>query len=222
MTNSKLLKITAMVVIIGLLMATAIATPMPSPEEIQQHVSNTGIWAPATYLVAMIIATQFPIPRTIWTIAAGLLFGPVLGSVLALTGLTLSALLSHQLVGKLGERWIRTEEARDPRLHVLQEIIEERGWIVTLGLRMVPAVPFSLLNYACALANVPRLGFLFATLVGSAPNTIVTVVVTHSLATGESPWILLISVVVVLTGFALSVREFSTWRARVKKLTANG
>ena len=67
---------------------------------------------------------------------------------------------------------------------------------------------------------MPLPGFLCATIVGSAPNTIITVIVADALSTGKNPWVLLISVGVVCLGFALSGKEFLRWRAQLKQAKA--
>lgn len=194
--------------------------PMPEPERIRDVVATTGKWGPIVYVALMVFFTQFPLPRTVWTIAAGLLFGPIVGSIAAIIGLSLSALLSFSLVRKLGGEWVAKKSKGSPKLSILQSIVADRGWIAVLGMRMVPAIPFSILNYACALSFIPLPVFLFSTIVGSAPNTVATVMATDALAQGSSPWILAMSFVVVVSGFSLSAKEFLRWRAELNKLAS--
>ncbi|KAB3523500.1 TVP38/TMEM64 family protein [Corynebacterium sp. zg254] len=210
-------KIFLAIVLLLALLAVMRFAPLPDPEDIRNRVQAAGTWAPVVFIVLMVFFTQFPLPRTVWTIAAGLLFGAVLGSVVALIGLSLSAMISLTLVRRLGRRWVEKKTQGDNRLHLLQGIVAERGWIAVLGMRMVPAIPFSILNYSCGLAMMPMAGFLFSTVVGSAPNTIATVMAADALASGSSPWILALSFVVVVSGFALSARELLNWRAQLKQ-----
>ncbi|MGP5243197.1 TVP38/TMEM64 family protein [Corynebacterium variabile] len=150
--------------------------------------------------------------------SAGALFGALLGSVLALVALAVSATVSLLLVRRLGARTVRRTSDPDnhARLAVLQQMLSQRGWVSVLGLRMIPAVPFSLLNYACAVTKIPLAPYLAATVVGSAPNTVATVLATDALLGGGSPWILGISVVVILLGVLLTGREMRLLRAGVK------
>src|SRR5699024_6915654 len=88
-------------------------------------------------------------------LTAGLMFSPLLGITLMFLGLALSATISVLIFRRVGGRWGRAEDGDDPRVATLRELIEQRGWLAVLGLRLVPAVPFSLLNYACGLVRVP-------------------------------------------------------------------
>lgn len=189
-----------------LLVAAGLLLPVPDAATLRDHLAAAGGWAPLTYLALMVSATQLPVPRTVWTVVAGLLFGAGTGSLLALVGLVLSAGISLLLVRRLGRDLVR--RGSDLRqVAALQDRLEQRGWISVLGLRMIPAVPFSLLNYACGLSRIPMAPYLTATLAGSAPNTVATVAATDVLVTGGSPWALGVTAVTALLGLGLTVRE---------------
>lgn len=196
------------------LVTVAVLTFVPTPEiaAIRNIVHSTGTWAPATYIVLMVLCTQLPIPRTAWTVAAGVIFGVKLGISVALLGLIFSAALSLTLVKTLGRRTVAARAKDNATLESLLGIVAARGWIAVLGLRMVPAVPFSILNYACGAVMMPMGGFLAATLLGSAPNTIATVLLADAAATGTPRWMLLLTIPIYLVGIVLSLREASVWR----------
>ncbi|ANE04055.1 hypothetical protein ccrud_07450 [Corynebacterium crudilactis] len=134
-----------------------------------------------------ILVTQFPIPRTFLTLAAGVLFGPVMGSVVALGATTISAVTSLLIVRLLLGKWM-APRLKHPAVTRINTRLEQRGWLAITSLRMIAAIPFSILNYVAALTSVPLLSFMIATLIGSAPGTIVTVVLGDAFTgAGNSP-----------------------------------
>ena len=154
----------------------------------------------------MVGTTQVPVPRTIWTVSAGVIFGSLIGCLLAIGGMALSAALSMMVVRWMAGPAVRRAEDND-RVRLVQEVLSERGWTTVLGLRMIPVIPFSLLNYACGLSRIPMLPCLAATVAGSIPLTVVAVVAADAVVAYGDPRVVLIGVVVGLTGLVIAGRE---------------
>src|SRR5262249_46300238 len=62
--------------------------------EIEQEIAHLGGLAPLAYIALYVIATVLLLPGSILALAAGVLFGPVLGSFYALAGATVGATLA--------------------------------------------------------------------------------------------------------------------------------
>ncbi|MEJ5919845.1 TVP38/TMEM64 family protein [Corynebacterium sp. H78] len=181
--------------------AVVIFIDVPAVSDIRRWSDETGNWFPIVFFAAYIGLTQFPIPRTVFTLAAGLLFGPALGILIAIVATGVSAALSLSVVRWLGRDWIR-EHIRHRRLLELDYHLEQRGWLAVLSLRMIAGVPFSVLNYACALSSIRFWPFALATVVGSAPGTIAVVLLGDALTEGMNPWLVVVTVFFVLVGIA--------------------
>lgn len=172
---------------------------IPSLATLQQWSHAQGQWFAVTFFSLYVAITQFPIPRTLLTLSSGVLFGPVLGIAIALLATTTSAVISLLVVRRLLGGWIRPRLAH-PGVRTISERLYRRGWVAVTSLRMIAAVPFSVLNYVAALTPVPVLGFAVATLVGSAPGTIITVMLGDSLATGANAQLLLATLGLAVLG----------------------
>ena len=131
-----------------------------------------------------VLITQFPIPRTILTISAGILFGTAQGIVLSLTATTVAAVISLTVVRFFLREWI-APTLTHPAVARMNSRLEERGWLAILSLRMIGPVPFSVLNYVAALTRVRVIPFAFATFVGSLPGTVLVTIFGDTL-TGEA------------------------------------
>lgn len=157
---------------------------VPSLSTLRTWADQTGPAFPAIFWLLYVVITQFPIPRTIMTVSAGILFGSVQGIVIALTATTVSAVISLLLVRFLLRDWVEPRLTH-PAVAAINQRLAERGWLAIMSLRMIGPVPFSLLNYAAALTRVMVVPFAVATLVGSIPGTVLVTIFGDTL-TGEA------------------------------------
>lgn len=172
---------------------------LPGVEQLRTWADGAGSWFIAMFWLCYVILTLFPLPRTIWTVSAGVLFGPVTGLAISLTALTVSAVIALLVVrGLLGE-WMRPR-LKHPAVAGINAHLERRGWLAIASLRLVAAVPFSLLNYAAALTAISVAQFAVATLVGSIPTTAIGVFFGDLLTGQMHPGIIAAMIVCALVG----------------------
>ena len=125
--------------------------------------------APLAYvaLYGALVAASIP-TGTLLTITGGALFGPLLGSALALVAATAGAVILFLIArGTVGAALERRHGAR---LAQLRPRLERDGFTGLLALRLLPVVPFWLLNIAPALAGMRLLPYALATLIGILPG----------------------------------------------------
>lgn len=172
---------------------------LPGVEQLRTWADGADSWFIALFWLCYVILTLFPLPRTIWTVSAGVLFGPVTGLAISLTALTVSAVIALLVVrGLLGE-WMRPR-LKHPAVAGINAHLERRGWLAIASLRLVAAVPFSLLNYAAALTTISVGQFAVATLVGSIPTTAIGVFFGDLLTGQMHPGIIAAMIVCALVG----------------------
>src|SRR6201999_4356636 len=159
-------RVAATVAVITVLGAVAMWVPLPAPVQMRDWAQSVGPWFPLAFLAAHIVTTIFPIPRTAFTLAAGLLFGPVLGIAIAVVASTASAVISVLLVRAAGWRLNRLGLVRHGSIETVDARLRQRGWLAILSLRLIPAVPFSVLNYAAGASAVRLLPYTLATFFG--------------------------------------------------------
>jgi uncharacterized membrane protein YdjX (TVP38/TMEM64 family) len=169
-----------------------------------------GPWFPLAFLAAHIVVTVLPFPRTAFTLAAGLLFGPVLGVTLAVVASTASAVIALVLVRAAG--WQLSRLVRHQAVETLDTRLRDRGWIAVMSLRLIPAVPFSVLNYAVGASAVRVVPYTLATVAGVLPGTAAVVILGDALTGHVSPLLFLVSLCTGVVGLALLAYEI--WHHR--------
>lgn len=95
-------RIVAILAGIVILVAVALLVPLPTAMQLRDWATSVGPWFPLAFLGAHILVTVFPFPRTAFTLAAGLLFGPALGIAIAVSASAISAVLALLLIRAAG------------------------------------------------------------------------------------------------------------------------
>lgn len=202
----QLAAITATIVI---LVAVLLLVPRPGALQLRDWAESLGPWFPFAFLAAHIIVTVFPFPRTAFTLASGLLFGPALGIAIAVVASTISALLAVVLVRAAGWRLHRL--VPHPRVKALDARLGRRGWPTVMSMRLIPAVPFSVLNYAAGASAVRLVPYTGATLAGLLPGTAAVVVLGDALTNHINPLLILVSLFTASLGVAGLIYEIRTY-----------
>lgn len=174
-------------------------------DDVQAVVAAAGIWGPLLFVLVHGAVSITPIPRTLFTISAGALFGPFLGLLLSIVGTTLAATGAFFLVRFVGRRFVE-RHAHRRQVTWVRVRLDRNGLLAVASLRLIPAVPFPAMNYAAGLSGVRFLPYVIGTVLGVLPGTVATVVLADA-ATGGSPHpaVLVISVVCGLIGLVGAV-----------------
>ncbi|MDO3637492.1 TVP38/TMEM64 family protein [Mycolicibacterium arseniciresistens] len=194
-----------------ILVAAALVVPLPTAVQLRDWATSVGPWFPLAFLTAHIVLTILPFPRTAFTLAAGLLFGPALGVTLAVVASTVSAVIALLLVRAAGLQLNRLFP--HPRVDALDTRLRLRGWPVVMSMRMIPAVPFSVLNYAAGASTVRVWPYTWATLAGLLPGTAAVVILGDALTGRVDPLLVAVSVVTAaigMVGLLYEVRQHRT------------
>jgi uncharacterized membrane protein YdjX (TVP38/TMEM64 family) len=202
---------TAMVIVI--LVAVALLVPVPSAVQLRDWATSVGPWFPLAFLAAHIVVTVFPFPRTAFTLAAGLLFGSGYGVLIAVTASTVSAVIALLLVRAAG--WQLSRLVHHPAIDSLDARLSQRGWLAIVSMRLIPAVPFSAINYAAGASSVRLVPYTVSTLIGLLPGTAAVVILGDAFTGNVSPLLVLVSLCTAsigVIGLAFEVRAMRAHR----------
>lgn len=189
--------------------ATALFLPLPTALQMRDWAQELGPWFPLAFLGAHTVVTVLPFPRTAFTLAAGLLFGTQLGVLLAVVASTASAVLALWGVRALG--WKLSALHHRPAVKNVDDQLRRRGWLAVMSMRLIPAVPFSVLNYAAGASAVRVVPYTLATFVGLLPGTLAVVVLGDALTGHISPTLFAVSLatsVVGVLGILYEIRRY--------------
>lgn len=190
----RLLILTALMVGASALLSLSVE---PSSAELRHAVRQAHWLAPAAFVAIYIGWTMLLLPGVVPTLAGGALFGVVAGSLLSLVGAVAGATLAFAIARRLGRAPIK--ELSGSRGARLEDWLSRRGFVALVYARLLPVVPFNVLNYAAGLAGMPTRSYVLATALGIVPGTIAYTVL-GSAATHPSsvPFLVSASAIVLL------------------------
>ena len=191
----------ALAALVSVFVAAWVLLDVPPLSTLREWADTLGPWFPVVFWLLYVLITQFPIPRTLMTVSAGILFGTVRGILIAITATTVSAVISLLIVRTLLRDWI-APRLTHPAVERINRRLEQRGWLAILSLRLIAAVPFSVLNYAAALTRVPVVPFAAATLIGSVPGTVLVTIFGDTLTGQANPVVIAVMAVLAVVGIA--------------------
>lgn len=141
--------------------------------------------AVALFIATYCLVTGFSLPgAAILTLAGGLLFGGLWGTVFVNAGATTGATLAFLAARYLLRDWV---EARfGSRLDSIQEGFAKNGFSYLLTLRLVPLFPFFLVNMVSGLTRVGVGTYVAATAIGIVPGSFVYAYAGRQLGTIDS------------------------------------
>ena len=121
----------------------------------------------ALYLLGYVALTVILSPRIILTIIGGILFGLELGFILAIFASTISAAIGFSISRYLAFEWI--EKKYGHKILKIHQEIKERGWVYIAISRLIPILPFTLLNYAFGTTKIKIRVFLVVSAIFMSP-----------------------------------------------------
>jgi uncharacterized membrane protein YdjX (TVP38/TMEM64 family) len=168
-------------------------------ETVRTWAADLGPGGALLFVVGYAGLTLTPVPKNVLTVAAGLVWGfwPALLMVYvgALIGATASFVIGRALGREAVERLTGARVAR------LDAALAHRGLLAVLGARLVPLIPFTLINYGAGLTAVRRRDYALGTAVGIIPGSAAYVALgAFGLELGPPFWVALAALGVLVLG----------------------
>lgn len=169
--NAKMFSRAALLAVLIAAIAVALAyRDVLNAAALEAWVQRAGIWGPAIFVGVYALATVLFLPGAVLTLAGGALFGPVLGTLYSLTGATIGATLAFAIARYLASGWVARKAGGWTRQ--LIDGVEREGWRFVALVRLVPLLPFNLLNYALGLTRIRLLHYVVASYVFMLPGAL--------------------------------------------------
>jgi uncharacterized membrane protein YdjX (TVP38/TMEM64 family) len=163
---------------------------LPSLDEARRAVAADSPWTPVVAVLGTAALALMLFPRTGTALLGGLLFGPWAATLYIVLGSVLGASVAFGVGRLLGRDYLAELTAgrlETSRLARLDAWLGRRAFVAVVVTRLLPLVPYGLLNYAFGATRVRYGVFVAGTLVGILPNTVLYATVGSAATNPTSP-----------------------------------
>lgn len=134
-------------------------------------VGGAGAVGLLAFLLVYALLAGIGFPALPLTLAAGVIYGPLKGTLVVSPASTLGALLAFLLGKGFFREWVRRKTAEDPRLGALDAAVAKEGWRLVVLLRLSPVFPFNLLNLTLGATGMKALPYVVSSWIAMLPGT---------------------------------------------------
>ncbi|HAR84702.1 MAG TPA: TVP38/TMEM64 family protein [Clostridium sp.] len=178
-----------------------------TPEILRNYIGGFGYLAPFIYILCFTILpiAFFPVP--ILALAAGLLFGFLPGTIYTLIGAVLNSaimFLMAKILAKDAVTNLLQRKIPENWSSFLFNLDEKKGFGIIFILRLIPAMPYNLINYGAGLTSIKFSSYMLATILGILPGTLVFLNIGNQALNIHNPaFMVSIILLILLTIFSL-------------------
>jgi uncharacterized membrane protein YdjX (TVP38/TMEM64 family) len=127
-----------------------------------------GWWAPLLYVLVYMAATFFLLPSTPLNLLGGAVFGVYWGTVWTTSGAILAAVLCFWFSRTWGRNFVQQQFSG--RWQQLDREIAEGGLFYMIAVRLLPLLPYGLVNFGAGVSGVKFKDYLLGTMIGTTPG----------------------------------------------------
>lgn len=163
-------------------------------DDLRNQIASYGHYAPLAYIILWVILPTFFFPVPVLALAGGVSFGLWSGTVYTVIGAMLNSSFMFLLARYLGGDMITDlleRKLSDRGKRLMQRMDRREGLALLFVLRLVPIIPYNLINYASGLTPIRFRRYNLATLAGIIPGTLAFLNIGDKMGDWKSPEFLL-------------------------------
>ena len=210
-TGSNRLAIARFVILIVVVLALGIGLTVAGTDGLSDALESASEsrWGAVAFIALYIVLVIIVAPGTAATISAALLFGFQTGLFISVVGASVGATIAFLISRAIGRDGAVALLGK--RLQSVDRFIGEREFSSMLVLRVLPVVPFNMLNYAAGLTAISFSRYVAATVLGILPGTTLATFTASRSDEPTSPAFIigLVAAVAALIGSGILARRFT-------------
>ncbi len=138
--------------------------------QLQARLNQAGIWAPIIYIALYTAATVLVLPSTALNLTGGAIFGPWLGTLWTSIAAVIAAVVAFAFTRTVGRDLVARRLAG--RWQAMDAEMLQGGLFYMFAIRLLPVIPYGLVNFAAGLTSIQFRDYLLGTILGTVPGVL--------------------------------------------------
>ncbi|MFY7803393.1 MAG: TVP38/TMEM64 family protein [Limnoraphis robusta] len=137
-------------------------------QSIKNKLQNMGIFAPILYIFVYTVATILILPSTALNLLGGAIFGVWWGTLWTSIAAITAAIFTFTFTRTVGRKWVENKLAG--RWQAVDAEIRQGGLFYLFAIRLLPIIPYGLVNFAAGLTSISFKDYIMGTTLGTIPG----------------------------------------------------
>ncbi len=138
--------------------------------QIRAWLSSVGIWSPIVYIALYVVATVLVLPSTVLNLTGGAIFGAVWGTLWTSLAAIIAAIVAFTFTRTVGRETIA--KRLSGRWQAMDAEVRQGGLFYMFAIRLVPIMPYGLVNFAAGLTSISFKDYVLGTTIGTVPSVL--------------------------------------------------
>lgn len=146
--------------------------------QLQNWLRQAGVWAPVTYIFLYTVGTILILPSTPLNLSGGAIFGAWLGTLWTTVAAVIAAVVAFAFTRTVGRDLVARKFAG--RWEAMDAEMRQGGLFYMFAIRLLPIIPYGLVNFAAGLTSIRFRDYFVGTLLGTIPGVLPFVLIGSS------------------------------------------
>ena len=177
--------------------------------QLQAWLKQAGIWAPLIYIALYTLGTILILPSTPLNLSGGAIFGAWWGTLWTSVAAVIAAVVAFAFTRTVGRDIVARKFAG--RWEAMDAEMRQGGLFYMFAIRLLPIIPYGLVNFAAGLTSIRFKDYLLGTVLGTVPGILPFVMMGSGLQALKSGDVLPLMGALGLTGLLVGG---ATWYRR--------
>lgn len=139
-------------------------------EQLRVWLQQMGIWAPIIYISLYTLGTLLILPSTPLNLTGGAIFGTCWGTLWTTVAALVAAVVAFAFTRSIGRKLMAKKLAG--RWQAIDAEIGQGGLFYMFAIRLLPIIPYGLVNFTAGLTSISYRDYLAGTILGTVPGVL--------------------------------------------------